>query len=220
MIKQSTFNEGVQEFDRRERRTDFFALASNLISKGFDIEAHILLLATWNFARFRYAVKEFDIEKFRKTLRNLDKNFNALKNQTLGSIDLNKHQSDITTIFEALSAIKGIEFTGAPKLMHLVNPRLFVMWDNYIRGAKSKQFYSDLPIINSGEWIFENYPSNAEGYIRFLKDMQCRFRHLSPPSSSKTLAKAIDEFNYVHITLAIQEMEKRRKNLSNHGSEA
>jgi len=211
MITQSTFDKTVREFDKRERRTDFFALASKLMKNGFAVEAHALLLATWNFARFRYAVKEFDIEEFRKTLRGVGKHFRALKNQTIESVDLSIFKKDIVAIFNALSQIKGIEFTGAPKLMHLTNPKLFVMWDDYIRGARPNRYYLRLPLFKNGLFTKEKYPRNADGYIQFLKDMQCRFGHLRAPSTAKTLAKAIDEFNYVRITLPIQQMEKNAK---------
>jgi hypothetical protein len=211
MIDQTTFNKAVDEFDKRERRTDFFALASNLMKKGFEVEAHALLLATWNFARFRYAVKEFDIEQFRQTLRALNTHFNALKDQAIESVDLNKHKANISAIFDALSKIKGIEFTGAPKLMHLTNPGLFVMWDDYIRGAKPKKYYLRLPIFQNGDWLYSKYPKDAGGYLQFLNDVQQRFGSLRPPSGTKTLAKAIDEFNYVQITLPIQQMEKESK---------
>jgi len=211
MIKQSTFTEAIDEFDLRERRTDFFTLASNLIKNGFEVEAYVLVLATWNFARFRYAVKDFDIKSFRTTLDLLSTHFNALKNQTFESIDLPAYKSEITAIFNALSKIKGIEFTGAPKLMHLKNPKLFVMWDEYIRGTKPKKYYLKLQIIQTGELEYEKYSKDAEGYFHFLKDMQYRFAHIRSPSNAKTLAKAIDEFNYVRITLPIQEMEKKAK---------
>lgn len=211
MIIQSTFAQAVNEYDEREGRADFFALCRGLIEHGFEVEACMLLLATWNFARFRYAVKQFDIEGFRNTLTGLNDHFRQLRDQTIMSIDLSTHGSHITAIFEALSTIRGIEFTGAPKLMHLKNPDLFVMWDEYIRGAKTKKYYGQLEILRSREWTYKKYDKNSEGYISFLEDMKCNFSHILPPSNSKTLAKAIDEFNYVKITLPIQEMEAEKK---------
>ena len=71
------------------------------------------------------------------------------------SIDLSVYGSHITSIFNALSAIKGVEFTGAPKLMHLKNPGLFVMWDDYIRGAKARRYYGQLEISQNGEWTYK-----------------------------------------------------------------
>ena len=211
MIKKSTFIKAVSEFDRLEKRTYFFGLSNNLIKKGFKIEAYILLLATWNFARFRYAVKQFDIDEFKKTLNDLRKDFKVLQNKRIETIDLFQYSSNIATIFNTLSNIKGVEYAGAPKLMHLTNPKLFIMWDGYIRGTKTKKYYDKLDIVKSKEWIHKKYKSTAEDYLNFLKDMQCYFNHLKSPSNKKTLAKAIDEFNYVKITLPIQEMEKEEK---------
>uniref|UniRef100_UPI0025BD0871 hypothetical protein n=1 Tax=Desulfonatronospira sp. TaxID=1962951 RepID=UPI0025BD0871 len=141
MITQPTFDRAVNQYDERERRTDFFALSRRLIVHGFEVEACMLLLATWNFARFRYAVKQFDIEGFRKTLTELSDHFVQLRGQTIMSFDLSAHGSHITAIFNALSTIRGVEFTGAPKLMHLKNPDLFVMWDDYIRCARTRRYY-------------------------------------------------------------------------------
>lgn len=210
MITQTTFNQTVKQFDKQEKRTDFFALASNLIRGRFEIEAYVLLLATWNFARFRYAVKQFDLNSFSRTVKRLNKQFSLLKNQSIDSVDLSKHKKPIVAIFKTLSTIKGVEFTGAPKLMHLKNPKLFVMWDDYIRGERPKKYYDKLNVVKNGIWTYERYPKNPDGYVRFLKDMQCRFGHLKSPSNLKTLAKAIDEFNYVSITLPIQKMEKKK----------
>jgi len=86
----------------------------------------------------------------------------------------------------------------------LKNPKLFVMWDDFIRGGKTKKSYRKLPIVIKHQWAPRKYSRNADGYLCFLKDMQCMFGHLKSPQKSKTLAKAIDEFNYVSITLPIQ----------------
>jgi hypothetical protein len=206
MINQSTFNKAVREFYRLEKRADFFALASNLVKSGFEIEAYILLLATWNFARFRYAVKDFDLRTLKRTCDNLKKYYERLQHQSIESIDLNAHKKSIVKVFDTLAAIRGIEFTGASKLMHLKNPALFVMWDDFIRGEKPRKYYNDLDLTKSGQWPHFRYAKSGEGYVRFLKDMQSRFGQLSSPSQSKTLAKAIDEFNYVCITVPIQKM--------------
>ena len=44
-----------------------------------------------------------------------------------------------------------------------------------------------------------------------IKDMQEKFRDSDFKENGKTLAKAIDEFNYVNITLPIQNIEKEIK---------
>jgi len=211
MIKQHTFREAVNQFDKLEKRSNFFTLATNLIHNSFDVEGYILLLATWNFALFRYAMKQFDIEQFRKSLLSLKEPFSRLEHYKIESADLDRSAADIKNIFTTLSKIEGVKFTGAPKLMHLKNPNLFVMWDEYIRGGKSKKYYDNLEIVTTGQCVIEKYGKDADGYFRFLKDMQCRFSHLSSPSKTKTMAKAIDEFNYVTITLPIQKAMKLAK---------
>lgn len=48
------------------------------------------------------------------------------------------------------------------------------------------------------------------GYIQFLKDMQHLFKNVKWEDENKILAKAIDEYNYVLVTLPIQNTEKAR----------
>jgi hypothetical protein len=208
MIQQSTFEEALEEFDRQESHPNFFDLASRLMNGGYRIQAYLLLLATWNFARFRYAVKEFNIGSFEETIQRLEPDFDSLEHLTIATANLDDYRQQITSIFQTLSKVKGVEYTGASKLMQLRNPALFVMWDGYIRGEKSKKLYAKLPIVQSHEWELRRYTTSADSYFEFLKDMQARFRHLVVPDQEKTLAKAIDEFNYVRITLPIQTEEK------------
>lgn len=211
MIDIPKFNETIGEFDIREGRTSFFSLASNLMSEGYKIEAYLLILTTWNFANFRYAVKDFNVESFTRIVHDLNVYFDSLKNETFESIDLDKYRYEITKIYQTLSAIKGIAFTGAPKLMHLNNPKIFVMWDGYIRGEKPMKYYKQLDVFKSGGWIFKRYGTDSDSYIQFLKDMQSQFAHIKLYNTEKSLAKAIDEFNYVTITLPIQDLEKKNQ---------
>ena len=101
--------------------------------------------------------------------------------------------NEIKTIFKTLAKIKGIEATGSPKLMHLKLPRVFVMWDSYIRDA----------------YAYEN--GDADDYVCFLKEMQKKFSGLKGPAD-RTLAKAIDEHNYKKYTMpALEKARKQRK---------
>jgi hypothetical protein len=210
MIDIQTFNKAIIEYDKREGRTNFFALAKNLIASGFEVEGLLLILTTWNFAVFRYAVKQFDIDNFRSTLEAVKQNFDKLVGQNIKTINLDSFKNDIQTIYDSLSKIKGIEYTGAPKLMHLRNPDVFVMWDAYIRGEKSLKYYNNLETFKKGVFSYKKYSKAFEGYFEFLKDMQAKFKHLNI-EGQKPLAKAIDEFNYVNITLEIQNIEKQKR---------
>ena len=65
MITETKFKEDIAKYNKLEKRGSFYNMAINLLENGFEIEAYVLILATWNFARFRYAVNDFDIENFK-----------------------------------------------------------------------------------------------------------------------------------------------------------
>ncbi len=191
MIDIQIFNKSIDDFDKLEGRTNFFTLAKNLIDSGFETEGLLLILTTWNFAIFRYAVKQFDIDNFKKTLETLKKYFDKFSGKNFQTINFNQYKSDIQVIYNSLSKIKGVEFTGAPKLMHLKNPEVFVMWDAYIRGEKPKKYYEQLDVFKNGIYKFKKYSKDFNGYFDFLIDMQDKFKHINL-NGQKSLAKAID----------------------------
>ena len=209
MITDEKFTKATKEFDAIEKRGSFYNMAIGLINNNFEMEAYFLILATWNFARFRYAVNNFDINGFKEKIKELNPYFNRLKDEYFRTINFDKYKEDIKKIFVTLSSIKGVEFTGASKIMHLKNRSVFVMWDGYIKGEKTKRYYNELKIVKNGDWKIKRYLNDPEDYFQFLKDMQERFKDINFQSNEKTFAKAIDEFNYVSITLPIQNMEKK-----------
>lgn len=211
MISDQEFIEATRKFDELEKRGSFYNMAINLINNNFEVEAYFLILATWNFAVFRYAVKDFNINKFRDKIRELDPYFIRLNDEEFRNIDFRNYGDDIIKIFGELSSINGVKYTGASKLMHLKNRNVFVMWDGYIKGNKLNKYYSRLDIVRNGKWEVTEYGNDGVSYLRFLMDMQKKYKGIGFQSRSKTFAKAIDEFNYVNITLPIQDMEKAEK---------
>ena len=211
MITDEKFIKATKEYDVLEKRGSFYDMAVNLINCKFEIEAYFLILATWNFARFRYAVNDFDINGFKEKIKELTPYFDQLKDEDFRTIDFDKYKKVIILIFESLSSVKGIEYTKSKKIMHLKNRHVFVMWDGYIKGDRPKKYYNELEIVKNGDWELKIYQNKAEDYFQFLKDMQVRFKDIHFQSDRKTFAKAIDEFNYVNITLPIQEMENNKK---------
>ena len=72
-MTQKEFNKTVAEFDKGEpMRAQLYYRALDLIRAGFRVEAHLLILATWNFARFRYATRDFDLRGYENVLERLD----------------------------------------------------------------------------------------------------------------------------------------------------
>jgi hypothetical protein len=211
MITEKEFNRAISRFGELEKRGSFYDMAVNLLNNNFEIEAYLLILATWNFANFRYVVKDFNISEFEERIRRLDPHFNRLRNKDLRTINFDEYKEDIGEIYETLASIEGVKYTGASKIMHLKNRFVFIMWDGYIKGHHSSKYYKELKICKEGDWKLRHYGNDAKSYLQFLKDMQESFKDVTFQSDRKTFTKAIDEFNYVNITLPIQEMESKVK---------
>jgi len=192
MITQEEFNQNLEKFDKSENRGSYYPMFLNMIEKGFETEAFLFILSTWNFATFRYVMKEFDLNNFRKVVKTLKPYFNKFKGLSINNINFDDYQKDIKHIFDTLSKIKGIQYTGASKLMHLTIPEVFVMWDGYIRKA------------------YEFKVGDSDDYFNFLKKMQREFKNVKK-EKNQTLAKCIDEYNYVMFTIPALEKNKNRK---------
>ena len=171
-------------FGKKELRNDLYFNFLKMIKKGFQAEAFLLMMATWNFARFRYAVRTFNLVEFEKKIKQLEPVFKKFYGKDFKTINFDDYSSEIKKIFNVLAGIKGIEKTGATKLMHLKDPKVFVMWDGYIRN-----YYG----FKKGDY---------RDYIAFLKLMQEKFENIKP-KSGRTPAKLIDEHNYITITRQI-----------------
>ena len=184
-VDQLEFDDITKKFSGIETyRGDIWYRCRTLLNKGYIYEAYTLLLATWNFARFRYFMKYLNPEKFLKIIDETEKLHKTLDSLDIRSFNFNSEDllEKIKDIYEIFREIKGIEQTGASKLLSLRNPELFVMWDTKIR----KKYNID----NKG---------TAEDYIKFLQIIQKRFKHLKWESKDKTFTKAIDEYNFYKI---------------------
>ncbi len=193
-MTQEEFDHHLKKFDELEKRGTFYPMFLNMIDKGFETEAFLFILSTWNFAVFRYAMKDFDLKNFQKIVNELKPYFNKFKDKSIETINFDDYKKEITHLFDCLSKIKGIQFTGASKLMHLTIPNVFVMWDGYIRKA----------------WGFKK--GNSEDYFDFLKKMQNEFKDIKK-RNGRTLAKCIDEYNYVKFTLPALEKNRNKKKI-------
>ena len=112
--------------------------------------------------------------------------------------------------FNKLAAISGIEFTGAAKILHLLRPQLFVMWDRAIMGwSPPLRDYAKLDIIKRGFWEKRTFKQAGSGYFDFLAVCQEKFCGLTSPDARKSLAKCIDEFNFCTITVPLAAMRKK-----------
>lgn len=155
----------------------------------------IILLATWNKQRFRI-VKDYDAlnDSIKLAFENSRPSFYRLENERLETANFDAIEDDIKEIYSRFSRIKGVEYTGASKVMSINNTSLFVMWDKYIRDKYG-------------------FGESAEEYARFLKECQWATKDIKWQHDSVSLAKAIDEHNYLNVSLpaAQKSIEKQKK---------
>ena len=145
-------------------------------------------MGTWNFSEFRYLIRKFDINKFDKSINNLEVLFGRFEGKEFRNIDFDKFSKEIAEIYNTLS--NQIKSVGATKIMHLRSTKVFVLWDRRIR-----EYYG-----------FKD--DSAESYIKFLKLMQEKFKNIKFADEDRTFAKAIDEYNYIKITEPMMNLEK------------
>lgn len=188
MITQEEFERKINRFPEFEfTRGSLENSFTTLINKGLEIEAYLLLLATWNFAGFRYVLKNFDLKKFKEAIKEINPMFDKLKEKRFEDADFDKLKEDISFIYSKLRDL--VKQTGATKIMYFKNPNLFIMWDTGIR-----KLYK----------IPQNH-TTAEDYINFLKLMQKEFSNLKCENQNRSFAKAIDEYNFVVTQERIRE---------------
>ena len=136
------------------------------------------------------------VKDIKETLKSLNNEFKKLQGYTLRDIPLENEdiKNTILTIYEKVDSIKWIGATAASKIMHVINPHLFMMWDNDIR-SKGKGYG------------YEGGSSNQ--YMEFMEKMKgIAIRLKTDPEKEieikiikkRTLAKLIDEANYMGIT--------------------
>ena len=178
-ITQQEFELVIAQFESRESaRAQLYPMALQLLWSGFEIEAYLLILATWNFAGFRYVMRIFSVQQFRDAIVTTQPYFERLASCSFQATDFDSITDDVTAIYDAFKAVA--KQTGASKILHFRHPKLFVMWDIDIR---------------------KNYGfarrSSAHDYIEFQKRMRAEFGHLEWTREDKTFPKAIDEYNYL-----------------------
>jgi len=150
--------------------------------------------------------EDLNWEQLTKQLRNSKEIFQKLQGKTLLDINLDEEET-ATLIKEAYKSarVRRIGPTAISKILHLLNPELFVMWDEDIRREYGVR-------------------GSATGYLKFLKKMKrelkealkeeakrtgesereiakriCRelpSKNLGRGYDRKTLAKLIDEYNW------------------------
>jgi len=184
--------EKCEIYEKNEGRASFYDLSMEIVL-DHPLQASIIMLATWNSQRFRFMTSDpRNLLNLTSAIPKVQSLFKEIDG-TISDADFDEMSETIKKIYSILSSVKGVEYTGSSKVMHILKPELLVMWDTYIRDA----------------YEFSN---SAEDFLKFQKKMQTKISELIWNNPNKTLAKAIDEYNYVNISLPkIQEERARRK---------
>lgn len=137
---------------------------------------------------------------------------NALNNETLQDFDLNKRKTveereyangEIALeIFRKFCAI-GYNFreVAASKVLHMINPCLFIMWDTSIceaygvKKSPSEYVYDFIPLMKlKANEVLQSYMDAKKCTRQEALNAIVNFK------PGKTLAKLLDEYNYIKYT--------------------
>ena len=160
-----------------------------------------------------------------RTLQSVLPHLAVLRNTTI--LDAEFGDGDVSQlIICTLDAIarygpRKYESTAASKILHTINPELFVMWDRAIRGGYG--LGEDNANKNS-QWKREGV-----GYADYFLPRMQRLAHLAieqvkgithdpidllrSPNCSHSLAKILDEYNYAKFTLNHDSVWKKEYDL-------
>jgi hypothetical protein len=165
------FLEYCKKFHDEEPRDIAYVVARNIVSRGqlkdsFVLAAAKIIIITWNAAGFQKLSHEDKLKldnEILESFRNSKQELEKLKDKRLENLDLNNSEvvASIEKIFNEFSSKKSIKYTGASKILHIINPSVFMMWDNNIRNAYHK--------LHRGTHKSKEY---AKCYIEFLKKSQ------------------------------------------------
>lgn len=134
-----------------------------------DVFRYILVfLRLWGV---RGKIENYEVAKeLADVINNVIPKLEKLRDKSLLTIDFDDYEEDIKTIYTKINDVKKIGATATSKTLHLLNPNLFVMWDQNIRSEWNKCL---------GKKNFKEFEENigyitetATGYVRFMRLMQ------------------------------------------------
>lgn len=229
--------EGCRRFHEIEPRDVAYIVCSRVISESPHNVSYIVaggsaFLQIWNAVYLRYKPRNVRLsleDNIVEAYRDCQDALRLLDNERLENVDLHSEEKvrTICTVYQAFAQYDSIGGTGASKLLHLVNPSLFMMWDSKIRLAYAATWSQ---LLQSGP-EFKMFANNFVGimgdtrpegteYVIFMQICQSAAKEILKRKSlsqlwqghlsflkdtefiegcafSETLPKMIDECNYV-----------------------
>jgi len=148
-------------------------------------------LASWGRMGRNVERQNFDWRRLVEAIENQRQNLDKLKKGTILSIRLDKVASIIKEVYNG-TKIRHLGPTGISKMLHLLNPELFVMWDNNIRRKIGKKPFraSSSGYLNFLKWIQNELIEATKG--RTVEEIRNKIG--GEYIDRKTLAKLADEY--------------------------
>ena len=151
----------------------------------------------------------------RRALSEIEPDLGKLRNRTLLDVCLDERiggesiSEVICRSFKRLAKCNSRnhnETTGASKILHIINPNLFAMWDGRIREG----YICRLKKKDNWIWYTEFLQEMQNLAKCAIKQVKANERHHSDETAiasltgcKHSLAKALDEYNYVNFTLPL-----------------
>lgn len=204
-----------KEFEEKEARADVYPMVIKWYQEHDEAREQVRAIATllfiWNAGHYGRAGKSF--KTVAKVITDLlsDETFQSflskIKDLKISNTNLEDNYENIVTLYTTTRKYPSLGLTATSKILHLSQPELFVMWDNAI-----SKFYHKIHSKNG----VKHQIGEEKCYFEFLKNMQQLSKDLLKNNTEsvilnklkeisnydKTLAKALDEHNYVTITKA------------------
>ena len=148
-------------------------------------------------------------DSIRQVLRRPDFAAKELRQQRLIDVDMAAYRPTLELAFDQLLAAHGVGYTIAAKVLAALNPGLFVMWD----GSIFSEYYRQGEIHGgTAGATYVNFLSRMQRYAEAIALDAQENHSVADPSEHVceklglqghgrcTLAKFIDEYNYLTIT--------------------
>lgn len=140
--------EGCRRFHEIEPRDIAYVVCSKLVSQDPQNTAYVLsgtrvFLQVWNavyIQKLPQSLKQSMEDDIRSAYFSCANELASLSGKRLGDVDLASERTTeaIETAFRCFAQYESIGVTGASKVLHMLNPALFMMWDTKIREAYNK----------------------------------------------------------------------------------
>ena len=168
----------------------------------------------WNVRFFETLSKETKKNLEKEILRAYNEckfDLEKLNRKKLSKLNFNKNGNLIKRIYSTFSIMTSIGYTGAAKVLHILKPNVFMMWDLEIRRAYFKinnnirdpaKFY--LKFLQKSKKIINAILRLVDEKTLWLHHMEFLDKNFVKSFSfSETILKMLDECNYLKLNLNV-----------------